>query len=86
MPLYFDDIYTSRIKDTFIRIMSTKVSCINCGVTSSVIQNIKRYIFHYTTPLRKQFLLNLLYCNFAIHVIIMYSIIVEISLFPTQIY
>ncbi len=45
MPLYFDDIYTSRIKDTFIRIMSTKVSCINCGVTSSVIQNIKRYIY-----------------------------------------
>ncbi len=34
IQLYFNDIYTSRINDTFIGIMSTKASCINCGVTS----------------------------------------------------
>ncbi len=33
VPLYFNDIYTSRIKDNFIGIMSTKASCTSCDVT-----------------------------------------------------
>ncbi len=34
VSLYFNDIYTARIKDNFRGIMYTKASCINCGVTS----------------------------------------------------
>ncbi len=33
-PLYSNGIYTTRINDNFIGIMSIKASCINCGVTS----------------------------------------------------
>ncbi len=34
VPLYFNDIYSSRIKDNFIGIISTKASCTKCDVTS----------------------------------------------------
>ncbi len=34
VPLYYNDIYTSTIKDNLIGIMSTKASCTNCDVTS----------------------------------------------------
>ncbi len=52
--------------------MPTKASCINCDVTSYCdIEYKEIYIFHYTTLLKKNLLVNLLDCNFATDVITM---------------